>query len=110
MTWKQLLLYLDAVSNRMAPAAIVLTAIQLCCGSCSQVWQGVASPHPSDEAMIRNYHEHKAEFEQLIQMLQAEDEFEAVFPRDARSDGGCRLVRQAGSVGVEDAKCAAYPH
>ncbi len=97
---KQVLLYVDAISNRTAPIGFaILVILFLCCG-CWPYWQRAFPQLPSDAELIRNYQDHKAEFQQLVQMVQAENEFEAIAPRDTYGNGGCQLIQHSGSVGI----------
>jgi hypothetical protein len=74
---------------------------------CAITWLliGASSrPRPSDEQMIDTYNQHKAEFNQLAQMLINEKEFLVIFPEPEH----CQVENQRLLKGSDNERCADY--
>jgi len=107
MSWKQRILVLDAVSNRLAPAIIMLLAVVFCCCPVAGRYaEEMGRGGPADEELLLRYYLQAGDFAQMTQMLEAESEFSSVrWERDAIS---CRTAGSERAVGTEDQRCADY--
>lgn len=107
MSWRQRILVLDAVSNRLAPAIIMLLAVVFCCGPVAgRLAEETGRGGPADEELLLRYYLQAGDFAQLTQMLHAESEFDSVrWERDAI---WCRLAGSQQVVRAENPRCADY--
>lgn len=107
MAWRQRILVLDAVSNRLAPAVIMLLSIVFCCGPIAgRFAEEMERGGPADEELLLRYYLQADDFAQLTWMLDTETEFSSVhWERDAV---WCRLAGPQQIVGAEDPGCADY--
>jgi hypothetical protein len=62
----------------------------------------IVHSHPSDEQLIDNFTQHRAEFDQLAQMLIEEQELFVIFPDDP---GKCQIKDQKLIKATDNSKC-----
>jgi hypothetical protein len=67
-----------------------------------------ANRYPRDEELASYYYAHKAEFNELAQLLIADNEFEAIDPKEDFGGPLCSLRGRLGFVSIENPNCADY--